>query len=122
MTRQITGTFEDDTEKLFDLLHLSKEDFLQSYSYIHEVDYEQTLNMFKVNDHKTEEENEEVIDNLACLLRGAENMYIEELNGRDTGLNVTGSQFKEVLFDYVARTLNSKQKELFEELCYDMAC
>lgn len=122
MTRQITGTFEYDTEKLFDLLHLSKEDFLQSYTYIHEVDYEQTLNMFKVNDHKTEEENEEVIDNLACLLRGAENMYIEELNGRDTGLNVTGSQFKEVLFDYVAKTLNSKQKELFEELCYDMAC
>lgn len=122
MTRQITGTFEYDTEKLFDLLHLSKEDFLQSYTYIHEVDYEQTLNMFKVNDHKTEEENEEVIDNLACLLRGAENMYIEELNGRDTGLTITGSQFKEVLYDYVTRTLNSKQQKLFEELCYDMAC
>jgi hypothetical protein len=122
MTRQIIGTFENDTEKLFDLLQLSKEDFLQSYSYIHEVDYEKTLSMFKVAEHKTQEENEETIENLAYMLRGAENMYIEELNERPTGCSITGSQFKEAIYDYVDKTLNETQKELFYELCEAMAC
>lgn len=122
MSRQIIGTFENDTEKLFDLLQLSKEDFLQSYSYIHEVDYEKTLNMFKVAEHKTQEENEETIENLAYMLRGAENMYIEELNERPTGCSITGSQFKEAIYDYVDKTLNENQKELFYELCEAMAC
>lgn len=35
--------FTDDFEKVRDLLHLSKEEFLTSYSYITETEYENTV-------------------------------------------------------------------------------
>lgn len=36
--------FVDDIEKVRDLLYLSKEEFLESYSYIEEAEYENTVN------------------------------------------------------------------------------
>ena len=36
--------FVDDLDKIRDLLYLSKEDFLKTYSYIDEAEYENTVN------------------------------------------------------------------------------
>lgn len=36
--------FVDDIEKIHDMLYMSKEDFLKSYSYIKEAEYENTVN------------------------------------------------------------------------------
>ena len=37
------NSFVDDKEKVRDLLYLSKEEFLESYSYIEEAEYENTV-------------------------------------------------------------------------------
>lgn len=44
--RTVTG-FIDDKEKIEDLLVLSKEEFLQSYSYLREEEYDLTVNEIK---------------------------------------------------------------------------
>ncbi len=36
-------TFIEDTEKMKDFLKLNKQDFLKSYSYLHEVEYDATV-------------------------------------------------------------------------------
>ena len=73
-----------------------------------------------VNDD-TVENNETQIDNMANLCRRAENLYIEELNGRPTEWNVLGSQLKEAIYDFVRANYTEAQQELFNEYCNDLA-
>lgn len=47
MARMNYNNFIDDQEKVNDLLYLNKEDFLKSYSYITEAEYENTINKIK---------------------------------------------------------------------------
>ena len=116
---EVVGTFETDLEKMVDLLEAimsednasAYDEFLRSYSYLTENELNDTVKLI----------NAEV---LADLYRQAENYYIEELNGRPTGLAIKSYQAKNVIVDYVYKSglmLKAEQKE-FEELCEAMAC
>ena len=41
------GNFIDDTEKMRDFKALSKEEFLSSYSYLTEAEYDNTMEIYK---------------------------------------------------------------------------
>ena len=101
-----------DLEKAGDFLTLSKEEFLKSYSYLTEQEYEEAFKELK----------EDVASNLAELMREAENVHIENLNGRDTGLAVTGAQLKEAINDYACQHLTEEELEEYEDICNSMAC
>lgn len=58
--------------------------------------------------------------NLADLMRRAENVYIENLNGRETGFAVTGEQLKEVVNNCAYYFLTSAEYEEFIEICNSM--
>ena len=90
----------DDLDKVYDLLTISKEEFLQSYSYMTEKEYDWTLASIKPITDEVEG-NEDQIDTLANLRRRAENLYIEEINDRKTSWNILGSQLKEAIYDFV---------------------
>lgn len=47
MSRMNYNNFIDDEEKINDLFYLNKEQFLNSYSYITEAEYENTINKIK---------------------------------------------------------------------------
>lgn len=116
----ITANFLDDLDKMYDLLTITKEEFLQSYSYINEESYDLTLTDVKPVDD-TVENNETQIDNLANLCRRAENLYIEELNDRPTSWNVLGSQLKEAIYDFVRNNYTEAQQDMFNEYCNELA-
>lgn len=40
------GNFYDDEEKMFDFLILTKEEFLKSYSYLTEEEYDNTMDIY----------------------------------------------------------------------------
>lgn len=116
----ITANFLDDLDKMYDLLTITKEEFLQSYSYINEESYDLTLADVKPVDD-TIENNETQINNLANLCRRAENLYIEELNDRPTSWNVLGSQLKEAIYDFVRNNYTETQQDMFNEYCNELA-
>lgn len=116
MTSEQLGTFEDDIDKLYDLLIINKEEFLQTYQYIHEQDYINTFDMFYIYQNGTEEENESIIQNVVKLFFIAESMHLDELNGRIHNWNVTGEQLKKAICGHVEGTFNKEQKEKFYEL------
>ena len=112
-------SFETDLEKMVDLLEASMsednmkayDDFLHSYSYLTENELDNTIK--KVN-----------AEVLADLFRQAENYYIEEMNGRPTGLAITSDTAKTVISNYVYKSglvSKAEQKE-FEDLCIAMGC
>ena len=101
-----------DLEKAGDFLILNKKDFLKSYSYVTEQEYDEALKELK----------EDITSNLAELMRRAENVHIENLNGRDTGLAVTGEQLKEAINDYACQYLTEEELEEYEDICNSMAC
>ena len=116
---EAVGTFETDLEKMVDLLEAimsednasAYDEFLRSYSYITENELDDTVELIDANV-------------LADLYRQAENYYIEELNGRPTGLAITSEQAKSTIVKYVydsGLVQKADQKE-FEELCEAMAC
>ena len=109
-----------DLDKMYDLLTLTKKEFLKSYIYMSESDYDCTLSAIKpVNDLLPD--NDEQLDNLAEMCRRAENLYIEEINDRPTEWNVLGSQLKEAIYDFVRANYTEAQQELFNEYCNDLA-
>lgn len=55
-------------------------------------------------------------------MRRAENVHIENLNGRDTGLAITGEQLKEAINDYACQHLTEEELEEYEDICNSMAC
>lgn len=103
--------FTDDIEKMVDFLELSKGEFLKSYSYITEEDYAETLEDF----------NYDRAENLAYMMRSAENMYIEEMNGRETGVSVTSLQVKQAVSTYVVEHLQQEEIDEFYEICESLA-
>ena len=112
-------TFLDDVDKVYDFLELSKEEFLQSYSYLTEEEYNTALKVFE----------SDRADHLANFMRTAENMLIEENSYDDNTetnpyryCNVTGEQFKERIYDYVLEHLSAEERQDFEDYCYNMAC
>ena len=115
----ITENFLDDLDKMYDLLTISKEEFLQSYSYVNEESYNLTLADIIPVDETIE--NETQLGNLANLCRRAENLYIEEINDRPTNWNVLGSQLKEAIYDFVRNNFTKEQQEVFNEYCNDLA-
>lgn len=108
-----------DIDKMYDLLTLSKEEFLESYLYLTEAEYDLTLSLIKPVS-KELEANEDQICTLGDLLREAENLYIEELNERPTAWNVLGSQLKEAIYDFVQNNLTPEQQTMFEGYCSNM--
>ena len=116
----VGGDFLSDLDKMYDLLTITKEEFLQSYSYMTEQEYDWTLASIKPITDEVEG-NEDQIDTLANLCRRAENLYIEELNDRPTGWNVLGSQLKEAIHDFVKNNLSEEQQDLFNEYCTELA-
>ena len=120
LNETITENFLDDLDKMYDLLTISKEEFLQSYSYINEESYNLALaDIIPIDE--TIESNETQLDNLANLCRRAENLYIEEINDRPTDWNVLGSQLKEAIYDFVRNNFTKEQQEVFNEYCNDLA-
>ena len=111
--------FLDDLDKVYDLLIISKEEFLNSYSYLTEKEYDLTLDKIKPRT-RSAEDDEDIINNMSNLCRRAENLYIEEINGRDTEWNVLGSQLKDAIYTYVIDNYSPKQQELFNDYCYNM--
>ena len=116
---EAVGTFEADLEKMVDLLEAimsednasAYDEFLRSYSYITENELDDTVGLIDA-------------EVLADLYRQAENYYIEELNGRPTGLAITSDIAKSTIVKYVydsGLVSKAEQKE-FEELCQAMAC
>lgn len=116
----ITENFLDDLDKMYDLLTISKEEFLQSYSYINEESYNLTLaDIIPISE--TIEDSETQLNNLTNLCRRAENLYIEEINDRPTDWNVLGSQLKEAIYDFARNNLSKEQQEYFNDYCDDLA-
>ena len=118
--RELYTDFLDDLDKVYDLLIISKEEFLNSYSYLTEKEYDLTLDKIKPYT-RSAEDDEEVIDNMANLCRRAENLYIEELNDRETEWKVLGSQLKDAIYTYVMHNYSEAQQNLFNDYCYNMA-
>ncbi len=113
-------SFISDIDKMYDLLTITKEEFLQCYLYMTEAEYDLTMaEIMPVG--KNAEDNEEQVDNMANLLRRAENLYIEEINGRPTDWNVLGSQLKEAIYDFVRANYSKEQNDLFNDYCDDLA-
>ena len=102
-------SFIDDTEKMIDFLSISRTEFLNSYEYLSEMEYDVTRNHF-------EEDRAEV---LANLIREAENIHIEEMNGRSTS-DVSSEALKTAVTNYLPN-LNNKEKKDFEDYCVSMA-
>ena len=115
----LLGTFLTDVDKAYDFLELSKEEFLESYSYLTNEEYEQADTEFKSD--KT--------GNLAELMRDAENMLIEEntyFDNEDTNpykyANITGEQLKSRVYEYAQAHLSKEEIQEFQEICEDMGC
>jgi hypothetical protein len=112
-------TFMNDLDKIYDFLQLSKWEFLESYSYLKEEDY----------DLSAEEFNEDRVRTLALLMRDAENMLIEENTEMGSeednpykNWNVTGEQLKSAVYDYVTEHLTEQEQQDFEDTCIAWAC
>ena len=110
--------FSYDLDKMYDLLELTKEEFLKSYLYISDEEYDITAEQVIPNGNN----EDEVVYNLANLFRKAENLHIENLNGRDTGFLVTGGELKERIIDFVNKHLTPNQIKEFQDECDAMAC
>ena len=104
--------FIDDVEKMIDFLSITKEEFLQQYSYLSEEEYDVTKDKF----------DKDKVEVLADLYRQAENIYLEEINDRSTGLSITSDEMKTVLTAYVIDNLTQAEREELSDLCNDMGC
>lgn len=122
---ELVEPFTNDLDKVYDLLRMeSKQRFLESYSYINGIAYDNTcFELFpsKVLDDM-DEENQKVVENVAELMRQAENLCLEDMNGRPTGWNVRGDELKWAINDHVTKEFTDEQTELFRELCNSMGC
>ena len=115
----LLGTFLTDVDKAYDFLQLTKSEFLESYSYLTEEEYEQANTEF----------TSDVPYSLAELMRDAENMLIEEntyFDNEDTNpykyATITGEQLKDRVYEYAVAHLSKEEMEEFQETCEDMGC
>lgn len=61
-------------------------------------------------------------EDFADLMRHAENIHIDNLNGRDTEYTLTGDQLKGLVIDRVQKVLGTKSTEYeeFVDICNSM--
>lgn len=118
MQTEITS-FLSDIDKMYDMLIITKGEFLDSYSYTTEAEYDLTFSLIMPVSEELQA-NEDQISTMADLCREAENLYIEELNGRPTAWSVKGSQLKEAIYDFVRNNYTVAQQELFNDYCESM--
>ena len=115
----LLGTFLTDVDKAYDFLGLTKQEFLESYSYLTEEEYDQANKEF----------TSDVVGSLAELMRDAENMLIEENTYFDNEKTnpysyalVTGEQLKSAVYCYSLEHLTKEEQAEFEEECIGMGC
>ena len=118
MTVILTSDLSD-LDKAYDFLSLTKSEFLESYSYMKEQDYDNMLSEFKANE----------IEILAEYVRDAENMLIEEntyFDNEETNpyksYTVTGEQLKSAVYCYAFEHLTHAEQDELNEICDGMAC
>ena len=116
----ITTTFEDDMDKVTELMQ----------AIIRVDDIENGINSFTCINFRLvsikEVENTvkrlRDVEVLANLYRQAENLYIDEINGRYTSWLIKGSQAKDIINSFAEFILTPNQyKEFIDEL-YQMGC
>ena len=115
----MTNTFITDLEKMVDLLEASMsedsakayDEFLMSYNYLTENELDDTVQAISG-------------ETLADLFRQAENYYIEEMNGRPTGLAITSEMAKDTISRYVYQSglVSKGEQREFDECCEAMGC
>lgn len=103
-------SFVNDVDKMIDFVVLSKEEFLDSYSYLTEEEYNETL--IDYNQYKGEV--------LADLMREAENLHLEEMNGKPIEGPVTSESIKTNV-SKALKTLTKAEMIDFEDCCNAMA-
>ena len=108
---QVEEFITTDVEKAVDFLELTKEEFLQSYSYLTEAEYNYNEALYLINRPTI----------LANLMRKAENVLLEEVNNRPTGLAITSENIKTAVSNKYLELPKHEQVE-FEDLCEAMAC
>ena len=115
----LLGTFLTDVDKAYDFLGLTKQEFLESYSYLTEEEYDQANKEF----------TSDVVGSLAELMRDAENMLIEENTYYDNEKTnpysyalVTGEQLKSAVYCYSLEHLTKEEQAELEEECIGMGC
>ena len=109
--------FIDDIEKMTDFLSFMEKDgisdgiesFKNSYPYITGEEIDETAILINP-------------ETLAYLYRQAENYYIDELNGRKTGLAVTSEQAKDAIASFVKKFFEDEDIMQFEHLLQNMGC
>lgn len=118
MTVILTG-YLSDLDKAYDFLSLTKSEFLQSYSYMTDEDYNSMLTEFKANE----------VEILAEYVRDAENMLIEEnayFDNEDTNpyktYKVTGEQLKSAVYCYAMEHLTHAEQDELNDICDGMGC
>lgn len=104
--------FIDDIEKMSDFLIETEDNFLQQYSYLTQKEYNETKKYFQDNK----------VDVLSDMYRQAENLYIEELNGRETNTTVQSENLKCRIIYYIEQYCTIKDREEFYELIDSMGC
>lgn len=113
------ATFEDNIDLLSDLLALPIQTFREAYPNLDEQDIDNTIDMyfpFQEGETKDLSENEEIISNLAELMRKAENMHIDEMNGRPTGWQIKGEDLKGIITNIIEVLCTDQDKNKFYEL------
>ena len=106
--------FTGDTVLMYDFLSMTREQFLKEHPLVHHEEYECTMREF-INNRPSI---------LAQLMRDAENMYIEELNERDTykDLPFTSKDLKNTVVTFANIRISLQEYEEFCELCNSMGC
>ena len=111
--------FMEDVDKMYDLLGMSRKEFLEKYLYVSEQEYDLTINNLYDN----------LVGNLADMFRTSENMLIEEntyFDNEETNpykdYKVTGEQFKSRVYDFMAKNLTKEEQEEVTEIAIGMGC
>ena len=109
----MASSFVTDDDKMYDFFNLTKEEFLKSYSYLSEADYEQTVKELNEN-------------TLANLMRSAENILIAQnsdyADEDEAHEKIDVTDYKFGIYQYAVKNLSKKQLENFDEICESMAC
>ena len=105
--------FLDDIDKVYDLLDtkLSKKEFLKTYSYLTEEEYNLSVSNLYAD----------LTGNIAQFFRTAENMFIEEnteMGGENpyAYANVTAEEFKSRIYDFMNEVCTEQEIEEIREI------
>lgn len=106
--------FIDKLDVMADFLALTKDEFLRLYEFTteyYEIDYDVTEKAFL----------SDKVGELASLMRQAENLYQDELNGRDTTYcDYTSEDIKTTIEEYAKNNLTKEEYEEYIDCCNAM--